>query len=217
MAGQKFCRLTVLHQDGKHNTREIKWLCRCDCGGEIRVRGSSLRSGNTRSCGCLQRKHGMSKTPEYVSYRDAKHRCRKTWRQDYPRYGGRGIEFRFDSFNQFYAELGPRPAGMTLDRIDNNGHYETGNVRWATPTQQRANQRPANRQHLKGRRHATAASMGAGWADIRIELDKLRAELATLPITAKRKPTLDELSAELAALESPDKAYTTERTQCEDS
>jgi hypothetical protein len=136
--------------------------CSCDCGREVSVCSSKLRSGNTRSCGCLHPlgrwerhsyiTHGMSKTPEYVAYRDARNRCRKTWRKDYPRYGGRGIEFRFDSFEQFYAELGPRPAGMTLDRINNDGHYEPGNVRWATPQQQRANQRPANRQHLREHR-----------------------------------------------------------------
>ena len=140
----------------------------------------------------------MSKTPEYVAYRDAIQRCRSPRRRDYARYGGRGIEFHFDSFEQFYAELGPRPAGMSLDRINNNGHYEPSNVRWATPSQQRANQRPAKKRMSV--RPAIPNSLGkGGWAEVRAELNALRAELAELTAA---NPSLYELSGNLAALES---------------
>ena len=82
--------------------------------------------------------------PAYRSYRNAKARCRNN-SGDYHLYAGRGIKFLFESYEQFFAELGPRPKGMSLDRIDNNGHYEPGNVRWATPEQQIANSRNEGR------------------------------------------------------------------------
>jgi len=79
---------------------------------------------------------------ENAIYRAAKTRCTNKNADDYPRYGGRGIEFRFDSFEQFYAEIGKRPTPQhTLDRKDNNGHYEVGNVHWATPKEQARNKR----------------------------------------------------------------------------
>lgn len=82
------------------------------------------------------------KHPLYHLFMNAKYRCTKPTHTDYYLYGGRGIEFRFNSFEEFLNEVGTRPDGYTLDRIDNNGHYEVGNVRWASAQQQRRNQRP---------------------------------------------------------------------------
>jgi hypothetical protein len=81
--------------------------------------------------------------PERLAYRNAKHRCENRANVRYKHYGGRGIEFRFKSFDEFFTELGPRPTPKhSVDRFPNNdGHYEPGNVRWATPKEQRANQR----------------------------------------------------------------------------
>jgi hypothetical protein len=90
----------------------------------------------------MNKTHGMSNTVEYRIYKDAKRRCVNREREDYPLYGGRGIEFKFSCFEDFYAELGDRPKGRTLDRIDNSGHYEPGNVQWSTPRQQARNRRP---------------------------------------------------------------------------
>ena len=84
----------------------------------------------------------MSNTPTHKSFCAARSRCNNPNTDNYPYYGGRGIKFLFDSFEQFFAELGPRPKGMTLDRIENNGNYEPGNVRWAAPSQQMKNRRP---------------------------------------------------------------------------
>ena len=90
--------------------------------------------------------HGRSRSPEYRSFRNAQRRCSDPTHLSWKYYGGRGIEFRFTSFEQFFAELGQRPAGMTLDRIDSAGHYEPGNVRWASPSQQNDNRRSINRR-----------------------------------------------------------------------
>jgi len=95
-------------------------------------------------CNVPQSIGGMSHTPEYHAYSDAKRRCTSIQDSDWKDYGGRGITFLFTSFAQFYAELGPRPTPQhSLDRKDNNGNYEPGNVRWATWHEQRLNQRKA--------------------------------------------------------------------------
>jgi hypothetical protein len=83
-------------------------------------------------------------TPEYQAYQDAKKRCTIPTNKNWSGYGGRGIKFLFTSFEQFFAELGRRPEGKTLDRINNDGNYEPGNVRWATPLEQIHNRRNGN-------------------------------------------------------------------------
>ena len=92
--------------------------------------------------------HGMTHTPEYRAFSAAKYRCNNPCVPGYKDYGGRGVRFLFASFEEFYAELGPRPgAGYSVDRINNDGNYEPGNVRWATWSQQIRNQR---RRHSMG-------------------------------------------------------------------
>jgi hypothetical protein len=86
-------------------------------------------------------KHGRRQTLEYVAYQSAKKRCSNPKTAKWKYYGGRGIKFLFENFEQFYAELGDKPAGYTLDRINNDGHYEPGNVRWATWSVQQGNKR----------------------------------------------------------------------------
>jgi len=87
-----------------------------------------------------------SQTPEYRAYIDAKSRCNNPNSGRYYTHGGRGIKFLFNSFDEFFAAVGPRPEGLTLDRIDNDGHYEVGNLRWATPSQQLRNRRRYTRK-----------------------------------------------------------------------
>jgi hypothetical protein len=153
LTDQKFSKWTVLvraenYKSGR--TQRAMWLCVCDCGTEKAVIGDSLRSGLSRSCGCgnggrkraPRTKHRMTHTPEYRTYRRAKQRCENPNRQGYENYGGRGIKFLFTSFKQFYAELGPKPSpAHSVDRIDNDGHYEPGNVQWAIQSWQNRNQR----------------------------------------------------------------------------
>lgn len=150
----KFGRLIVLHHDGFNNSRQAKWKCMCACGETNTVVGSSLLRNLTRSCGCLgmesrktnTRKHGYytnnTKQPELEAYYGAKKRCTNPKANGYSHYGGRGIEFRFESFEQFIKEVGNKPSPKhSIDRIDNNGHYEPGNIRWTTQSEQVKNQR----------------------------------------------------------------------------
>ena len=94
--------------------------------------------------------HGMFRAPEYAAYKDAKRRCNNPTNARWTSYGGRGIEVRFLSFEDFYAHIGKRPEGdYSLERIDNDGHYEKGNVKWATRSEQQHNKR----QHTLSVRH----------------------------------------------------------------
>lgn len=149
--GNIYSFLAVIEFAGQDSNGHALWKCRCVCGSVTPpVYGNNLRRGHTTSCGCflLQQitKHGAARRnnhlPEYAIFHSAKQRCCNPNDQGYDNYGGRGIEFLFDSFEQFYAEVGPRPSPKyTLDRIDNNGHYELGNVKWSTRKEQLQNQR----------------------------------------------------------------------------
>jgi hypothetical protein len=141
----KFGQLKLLMFLEKSKGHSI-WLVRCDCGAFKHVRYTSLLTGNTKSCGCLNKikhtKHGHASsvvTRTYRSWDSMKARCRNT-KDKY--YGGRGITFckRWNSFNNFLEDMGIRPQGTSLDRINNTGNYEPSNCRWATPKQQNNNQ-----------------------------------------------------------------------------
>lgn len=152
--GLIFQRLRVIEFVGLRATPSGRnlayWRCECICGGEKIATGTNLLSGNTRSCGCLHKErastanivHSGAHTPEYHIYQEAKRRCISVNCKDYPYYGGRGIKFKFKSFEDFISHIGWRPKKkLSLDRINNNGHYEPGNVRWATKYQQTHNRR----------------------------------------------------------------------------
>ena len=149
LTGAKFGRLTAVEYVGKR-----KWKCLCECGQYTVTSGSYLTTGATKSCGCFRREtakkyhgtHGLSSTPEYEAWQSMLARCYNPNIRGYHRYGGRGIkicdEWR-QSFERFYSDVGPRPGPKySLDRFPNNdGDYEPGNVRWATPQQQARNHR----------------------------------------------------------------------------
>jgi hypothetical protein len=154
--GQQFGRLTVLHRAPNTVQNKAAWLCECQCGTQKIVTAAHLRNGTTTSCGCLAREgvarldHGHARTnhrhPLYATWRGIKVRCSRPDSKDWARYGGRGIRMCdrwLRSFPAFLADVGEKPGPeYSIDRIDNDGHYEPSNVRWATPSQQRTNQRP---------------------------------------------------------------------------
>jgi hypothetical protein len=145
IAGQRFGRLTVVSFHGIHQ-RNSAWLCACDCGKPTIATGHKLKSGGTRSCGCLRTEirtsHGLAGTDTYRIWGGMLYRCRN---EHDPNYGGRGIRVceRWKSFENFLADMGERPSQRhSIDRYpDVNGGYEPGNCRWATDAEQAHNTR----------------------------------------------------------------------------
>ena len=143
MIGERFGMLTVVEEvtaDGRS-----RLSCRCDCGATTTVDRGNARAGRTTSCGCRVRKlRGKWNTPAYRSWKAMRERCCVPTSKDYPLYGARGVRVHerwADDFLAFLADMGERPEGTTLDRINVDGNYEPGNCRWATPIQQSANRK----------------------------------------------------------------------------
>jgi hypothetical protein len=152
LAGQRYGMLQVLEFVGANKRQGRLWRCACDCGREKVTNTSRLRNGQTRSCGCLVRAlttqrnltHGLRYTPEYVAWRSMRGRCSNLSDQNYKRYGGRGICVceRWERFENFYADVGPRPsAGHSIERVNNELGYSPDNCVWATPLAQANNTR----------------------------------------------------------------------------
>ena len=166
LSGQKFGRWTVL-EFSDITKNKYYWNCICDCGSVKRVASSSLKSEGTKSCGCWKKerqlKHGQAKfgltTKIYKTWRDMKDRCNNPNNTAYKNYGGRGIKVCvrwLESFENFYADVGDCPLGMSLDRKDNNGDYTPKNWRWATSRGQNNNRRDNHWVPFRGERKTIA-------------------------------------------------------------
>lgn len=154
--GQTFGNLKVIARDENSHNGKAMWICECKCGNIVSVYGTYLRNGHTKSCGCLvgqkaiQRStiHGMTRTSIHNVWKTMKQRCFNPKNHKYRIYGERGItvcdEWKND-FRAFYEFVSKLPhfgeKGYSIDRIDVNGNYEPGNVRWATAKEQQLNRR----------------------------------------------------------------------------
>lgn len=157
LTGGVFGRWTVLSRSHANVRGEVLWACRCECGVERSVKAGSLRSGRSTSCGCRRKDststHGMTKTPTWKSWNSMKQRCMNPNAPDYRSYGGRGVTLCPEwasSFEAFLRDMGERPKGHSIDRIDVNGGYSPENCRWATASQQQRNKTGTTVVELNG-------------------------------------------------------------------
>lgn len=163
--GQKFGRLVVVGSIVDISNRR-RWVCVCKCKNITVVRTGHLNNGSIQSCGCFGReisrnnakvaqaanvKHGLSYSRTYCTWRKMKERCLDPKNNRFHRYGARGIKIvpSWLKFENFLADMGERPEGRSLDRINNNGDYSKTNCRWATPKEQAANQDRPRRKNVE--------------------------------------------------------------------
>lgn len=150
LKGQRFNRLLVISRANVPKGKTKAWMCRCDCGVLKKIRADHLKTGRTRSCGCYNKEiaskrmstHGMSGTREHITWVGMKDRCGNKDSKIYKYYGGKGIKVCsewVDSFERFYKDMGSRPKGHSIDRIDGSLGYSPSNCKWSSRNDQARN------------------------------------------------------------------------------
>lgn len=156
ITGQRFGKLTAVGVTYHRGRRE--WSCLCDCGKTTFVPTGVLKAGRSKSCGCLRHElrarktHGCSNNRTYITHQNMIQRCTNPEHPKYKDYGGRGIKVcaRWGKFSNFLEDMGDRPQGMTIERVDNDGDYAPSNCRWATDMEQSRNKRTNRRIEYNG-------------------------------------------------------------------
>lgn len=212
LTGQKFGRLLVESRADKGP--RAWWNCKCDCGAAKIVSSVLLQSGDIVSCGCYKKEHDKIKSlkhghapsptkpqsPEYATWRGMKARCLNPRAPGYERYGGRGIkvcERWIQDFRNFLEDMGPRPVGTELDRIDNDGNYCKENCRWITHSENNRNKADNVFIEFGGQRRCLAEwaeVTGIGWHTLFYRIFKGNwtiADALSTPVSSIKQPQLD--------------------------
>lgn len=178
ISGNKYNMLTVIGYVG-----DGKWNCSCECGNEKIIRTAKITGGWTKSCGCIKKnnakKHGYSRKTEYNIWQNMKARCYNRDSASYKLYGARGItvcDRWLESFENFIEDMGNKPDGMSLERIDNNSGYSKDNCMWATHTEQALNRRTNTTVSFMGEElplKAMCIKHGLGYKKVYARINKL--------------------------------------------
>lgn len=200
LTGLPFGRLTVLTR-APDKGKKTCWVCACVCGNITTVFASALSNRNTQSCGCLRQEthstHGLSRSVEYKIWDGMKGRCQKTRGKAYAWYKARGIvvcDRWQNSFENFYADMGPRPGpGYSIERKDNDGPYSPNNCVWATAAVQNRNRRDNHMITIDGQTACLkdwlhVYGRAAGTFDKRVKRGMSEEDALITPVSTRRKP-----------------------------
>jgi hypothetical protein len=197
--GMKFGRLTVLSDVNSNGKSHRKVLVKCECGNEKEVFLSGIKGVKAKiiSCGCFRKEvmikrktiHGDCRSQEYAAYSTAYQRCNNEKTRNYKDYGGRGIKFLFKNYQEFITHIGKKPTpNHSLDRIENNGNYQIGNVKWSTLEEQTLNKRHKGKIGMRGIRRISRKNGRFNYS-VTISFEGNRKCLGTFPtlIEARKK------------------------------